>query len=231
MDLNTRISLKVSFLSIALLFVSFGLFNCREVETPTPGGEEYYPLQVGMHWIYSVDSMRYDAFTGDSTFSSFELKEEVTGIFNIDSQGRRSMIITTYVRGDSSMAWKYHLTGTRWVDTYKAVNTEENTSVVKMIFPIRERKSWDANQLNIQGQRLFRYRSVDQPYMMNGLAFSNTVKIEQESVISAFILLDFSEVYAKSIGLIEKSATKIEWTKGKKDGYRISWKLNSFAEK
>ncbi len=221
-------NLYVKTLFIGVFFTS--LTSCTDVESPSPSDGTFYPIEMGMTWIYEVDSIEYDPFTGDSSIFHFEQKEEVTDQFNSADSQTTVFIITLSTRKTTSHPWIYHRTCTKSADDYRAVRNDFNLPRVKLVFPIKDKKSWDQNQLNINDEYVIRYRKVNEVHEVNGQTFSKTLLVDQEDVNNTFETSICWEIYADNVGLVEKNYTKTTGELDKKEGVSYRWRLISFTK-
>jgi hypothetical protein len=108
------------------------------------------------------------------------------------------------------------------------VEEYQNQAVVKLVFPIADRKSWDGNQANALETDLFRYRNVDSEYEVAGKLYSKTVTVEQESDSNFFQVFDRKEIFGENVGLIYKKDEQTEIQFDVKEGYFVAWQLVSY---
>lgn len=185
-------------------------------KTEVDFGYDYFPLEIGKYIEYEVDSIIYDPQQGGTVVdSSYRLvREEITDSF-IDALGNEVFTIERSERIDSSQNWEL-------TDVYGAYNTEtqsirkeENLEFIKMIFPIRDRRDWDAIpfderlEVEIAGETIEMFKNwesevedVDLPETINGLSFEEvatvTVADDQNQIEYRYGL----EKYARGVGLI-----------------------------
>lgn len=217
------------FILILVCFVSTQI-ACREIEEPTASDDSYFPISIGNTWIYAVDSIHYDGFKGDSAKYVFERKEEITSLFLVDSSKQNAgFILQISVRNDSNQLWQYIKSSIVQKDDYRAVRKDFNIPRVKLVFPIKDRKSWDANQLNSKEINLVRFRNVGDSHIIGERIFTPTLKVDEynESYPSSESIC--WEIYADNTGLIEKYYSKFTIEDDKKQGSRYHWKLKSFS--
>jgi len=208
----------------------FSTSSCTEVESPLPSDGTFYPIEMGMTWIYEVDSIDYKPFTGDSSVFYFEQKEEVTDQFTSADSQTTVFIVTLSTRKTSSDPWVYHRSCTKSIDNYRAVRNDFNFPRVKLVFPVKDKKSWDQNQLNIMNEDLVRYRKIHEAHTVNSQTFGNTLFVDQEDVNNTLETSVCWEIYADNVGLVEKNYTKTTRELDKKEGVSYRWRLISFTK-
>lgn len=214
---------------VAIVLVSLVLLSaCREIEEPTQFGPDYFPLEVGHEWIYAVDSIVFDNFTSNHRVYALQRKEVVVSSFATEN-GKKRFEVDVFYKTDST-PWNYVYTTTVFKDQYKAVRNVDNKEVVNLLFPIKDRVYWDANQLNTEREDRYRYRESEKWMTTLSDSFPSTVFVEQEfdtTIIDDDIRW---ELYAEGIGLVERKEVLTEKQFGKKAGYDYHWKLISFKK-
>lgn len=201
---NTRNTL----LAIAALSA---MSACKKDE-PAEGdlGHDYFPVHIG-HWVeYHVDSLRIhlENNAGDTNHYSYDLREELVEELT-DNEGRSVQRIIRYTR-DPNGTW---LPKDVWWQAREQVwgeRTEENMRRVKLYFPPRTQTKWNTNARNTGSGFEIGYTAVDQPYSVNGLNFASTVTVEGTYPPDNFYTRNYTERWAKGVGLIEHEVDSIE---------------------
>lgn len=104
-------------------------------------------------------------------------------------------------------------------DNFSAQRVEDDTRKIKLSFPLKERKIWDANEFNINEYQSAETIKINEPYMSGNTEFTETVTVDLGNDINPFFTIVEEEVYAKNIGLINRIVKEIETQPGKyKDG-------------
>jgi hypothetical protein len=191
------------------LLVIFILFSCKREEEVFDSGSEYYPIRsLGSYIIYDVHHIKYNASGRDTI--KFQLMEMIGDTLSLN--GRVYYKILRYRRTDDSESWPAQPDSV-W-KTYKiaseAIKTENNIDLIKMVFPVEEGKSWDANVLNTWGPQVFSMKKKGYPYAVNNHSFSNTLTVMERFDTTAINKNIIYEVYSKDLGLIHKSMTNLE---------------------
>lgn len=124
----------------------------------------------------------------------------------------------TISENDGSLANKYirynwNVMTSQWdvIDVWKikrdkkyGILIEENQSIIKLHFPVRENFSWNANKFNNQDSIYYKYKGIHKSISLNGVIFDSTVTVEQENYFTLVDLKRKKEIYAKGIGMISK---------------------------
>lgn len=182
-----------------------------------------------MKWIYDVDSTVHDRFTGDSTLYHFEQKEEIVSSFLSADSLKDIFVITISTRLNDSFSWQYLRSCTKSKDDYRAIRTDYGLPRVKLVLPLKNKKSWDENQLNIKDPDLVRYRNINQTHNVLEKVFDKTILVDQEDEVNSFETDVRWEIYADEVGLIEKNYTVTIGKLDDKAGVSYRWKLISFS--
>ncbi|MCB9262898.1 MAG: hypothetical protein H6607_11040 [Flavobacteriales bacterium] len=217
---------KLSFIFIfLLLFVA----ACREVEEPSSFGDEYFPLVSGAYWVYQIDSLVYDDFSGSQTTVSGQQKIHIVENSNENTSENRYYAEISY-RKDSSSKWKYHRDIVFSKNEFRATIMDKNEETMLLLFPIKDRVSWDANQLNTKGEDRYRYIAKESWRSELFSSLKNPIFVEQE-IDSSLIDADIRwEVYEQNKGLVEKRTISTETQFGKTKGFDSHWKLVEYVQ-
>lgn len=193
---------------------------CREIEIPEDIGLRYFPIQIGDTHLYQVDSIHFNSFTESvDTFSYFEKK-------TIVSKNTRDDFTDIYeVKVEQSFAidsgWKESYFAFYELDKQGMSEIRSNVRVLKLLFPVRERKSWDANMNNTLAQDLYRYRNVD----MKGFSLLGshdfTLMVEQDNDSSFLFVNHRYELYADGIGLVKSFSDEREFQTNFPEGFKV----------
>jgi hypothetical protein len=208
-----------------MVFLAFG---CEDMEEPTSFGSDFYPLAVGNTWVYQIDSIRYNDFTNEPEEYTYFRQEVIVEEFATKTGNKRYSVDVSF-RTDST-DWVYHHSEVSYKTEYRAVRSADNREVMHLLFPIKNRVSWDGNLLNNSGEDRFRYMNAEKPMATLTDSFTNTVFVQQE-LDTGVIYRDVRwELYAEGIGLVEKNSELTETQKDKTDGFHYHWKLISFTK-
>ena len=193
--------------------------SCKRVETPTPiVGPTYFPLETGKYITYSVVELNHDAFLTKTDTTSYLLRETIDSVLTDAPSGTYKLVVER--SNDSGNTWEFMHFASLHKDDYSAERAENNERKVKLSFPFKDRKSWDANELNSQNFQTARLRNIGQPdTLISGKIMSNTVFVDLGDDQDPFFTNVEKEVYADSIGLVERIFADYETQPGKyKDG-------------
>lgn len=204
----------------------------------------YYPLYIGHTLIYEVDTTLYDPiFTNGRKTFSWQLKEEIVDEIT-DNLGRKAFRYERTRRKSDLEPWRLPIVGRKLIDNQNAENFENNLRFIPLVFPPVIDKSWDGNAHISNGDTLafyqdwnYKYESVDQPFTLNGIQSDSALLINEVYNEDLFNLTSSQSVYAKNIGLMEKTQFNLK-SDGSKDpdsswnykathGFSVNWKLIS----
>jgi hypothetical protein len=222
--MKKSINFFVLLVVFATLFAS--VYSCK-LKTVEPGsvdiGYDYYPLEIGRYIIYDEHDVIYNPIKTIDTV--YQVKE---------------LIKDTIVEGTETKYLIYHfvksVTDSIWPiqpdSVWTAVNTgnqlireESNVEYIKLVFPVKEGKTWNGNAMNYLSQstssnQFYSMVNVNQPctislqsypnqpYSVTNTTYNNTLKMiiinQADSIVSKDIRFD---IYAKGIGYIKKDYT------------------------
>ena len=219
--LSARYALAASFLILAAA-------SCKKKEDPVSysGGQAYLPPQIGKFVEYDVDSIVYDDFSADTTYTSWKMRYEVVDSFR-DADSNLSYSVNVTQRMSESEPWAtsqvFYLTPRpNGMDIVM-----QNLRFQKLAFPVNVSTTWMGNSqipaLDQDFQYLqnwtYRYTEVAQPFDNGRVTFNNTITVmERDETIndpvtlpSAYAERTFSKaVYARDIGMVYKE--QVRWT-------------------
>jgi len=199
--LNTRL------LFVFILFFSFG---CKRVEPPKESiGQEYFPLEVGKYCCYKMDSIFHDGFEGISDTLHYFLKETIESSFE-DNAGNTAYRIRIDYRFDSTEQWVFKQYVSANADLYSAQINRNDVRLVVLSFPVRNRKTWDINELNYLDPNICRYSNVNNAFQVENTLFPKTLEVDQENEDNPFFRFYSREIYAFGIGLVKKEYINTE---------------------
>jgi hypothetical protein len=214
-----------SFLTIVSLILA--LSQCREIEEPGSIGVEYYPLNTGFEWIYQIDSTYHESFSGESFLIQFQRKNKIIGT-RLDPAGRLVYEIEQSDRKDSQDTWKYKETYFAHKDRVMVEENKRNIKTVPIIFPVKQNKVWDGNQLNNKGRHAFVYKKVGFSYIIDKTTYPETFMVEQIDDSTFFDQFRDLEYYGKNVGLLCKEHINITTKNKNKSGSKVIWKLLNY---
>jgi len=246
--------MKVYYLLLLLPMLVFIACGDSEIEEQDDSvlGYDYFPLEVGDTWIYSVDSLKIVQEGLSNRVTQSFIREQVTDLINEDDDERSYRIERSY-RSDSIGAWQLTDVWTTSIDDDRATRTEENLRFIKLVFPVVEGTSWDGNAFfddskfypagadEIQIYLDWNYRLVDQgnSAIIGSINYEDVAKVEQHNDTTNISLRYAEETYAKGIGLVERRMaiydtqeqnTDLSWDDRAEVGFRLHQTLISYTK-
>lgn len=206
-----------SILLISAIFV-LGLFSCKKSVSTLDMGYDYFPDAVGHYVIYDVDSTYYDDFFSPvkATNYKFQLKEKIESIF-YDNQNRPTMRLERYVKyydsivPYSAMSWTLRDVWMANKTTTTAERVEENVRFVRLIFPVRDNRSWNANAQNTDEEREFSYEFVDVSQGVGSTGFSSVLQTLYDDGGNILTSREYrTEKYARGVGMVYRNEIVVE---------------------
>jgi hypothetical protein len=91
----------------------------------------------------------------------------------------------------------------------RAEKVEEDQRFIRLAFVPREGKTWNGNAYNTMGEWEYKYKEVDEPYMINSMSFDSTLLVEQKLDTNKLYWKWYRERYARHVGMIEKTVYDI----------------------
>jgi hypothetical protein len=191
---------------------------------------EYFPLKQGSSFIYAVDSIVYDdngPQQGIDTFN-YQYKEEVGESFT-DAAGNQAVFINRFYRQSDTDQWIPSRNYTAQLVSNTAQRVEENTRLVKLVFPLRERNTWNGNMYNNADYQTYRIVGFKTPYLLNNSAVSS-IKVQQWDIENFIEEIKRYEIYAENIGMVELLYDSLNTQDSGTRGFRYRLKLTSYTQ-
>ncbi len=176
---------------------------------PTPKESDYrfFPLETGRFVEYEVQETSY-ALSKPLVQITYFLKE-VCGSELKGPTGQYQ--INRFRRNTVDQNWSLDSVWTAYLLPDRAVKIENNRPLLKMIFPLFDGLTWNANQYNTLPPENSEARLSNLPFSINSLTFSSNLEIVQQKDSSLVSLVNFTERYAPNVGLIYKESTSLQY--------------------
>ncbi len=199
--------MKKTTIYIVLMIVSL-FYACRNgQEELTIKGEEYFPIEIGNKHTYSIDTIVYDLFQRKiDTFSNIVQEEVVEKYVDLSGDTVYRIELSTY--NQEKFKYVVFKSFERKIKDNYAMEKMENSTEVKMIFPISNYKTkgstytWNSNMFNGREPQIVKYTSVFTGFNNGIKNYSNCVSVKLSKPQTGIINNIKEEVYAKNVGLI-----------------------------
>ncbi len=199
---------KIGYLLVALTGLFYSCSETEEINDQTTG-KIYYPVEIGDFRIYNVTAVRLLQDTVSDS-SSFQLRERVDTLYS-NLAGEPTYKIIRSRRPTPDDVWIDDSVITVTVSNNQVRKQTSNVESVKMVFPIRDGKTWNPNVYNtLEPGRAF-YTNVGQPFSTDGKNYGKTTTVMVNDFVSAISRDVRKEVYAENVGLVYKNYEVIEF--------------------
>jgi hypothetical protein len=223
-----------------LLTFSIIFFSCKKDSEVVPAtrGYSYAGLTVGKYVIYDVDSIFYDDFDNSTNQYYFQIKELIQSKY-IDAEGEEAYRIERYKKDTAvspnfelQVVWNSKITPS----TYQKV--EDNERFVKLIFPVKQGKTWNGNSLNNREVWEYEYLSVHLPEQIGGIALDSVATVTQFDDGDEILIQRqfYQEKFAAKIGLVYKKVIDVKKAFNNQTGFYenslgvdVTYTLNSYG--
>jgi len=203
---------KVFFFFISILI----LFSCHSKKTdtgPTVLGQDYYPLDSGRYWIYTVHKQVYNTTNIDTTYQIMEL------IYDTIHYGNNVIYqLYRYYRPNVTYAWPSQPDSVWTINctSYELDITENEIEYVRLAFPLSNSEVWNGNARNALSAQQYSISNLGLPYvdtvstsMIN--TYSQACNV-QEAQSFNLVGKDYrNRIYAKGIGLVYKKYETVSY--------------------
>lgn len=193
------------------------LVSCTKKQIPADDsllGLDYYPDSLGKFVVYDVDSTVYTENPRDTLVFKYRIKEILTERFT-DNEGKPAIRLDRYVKKFNplkpydSIPWVMKEAWMVNVDKLSVRILENNIRYTKLIFPIQENASWNGNAFNTMGEWIYTYSYIDRKETINETPVGNVLFVNQKNYRTLISYQNYSEKYAKGIGLVQKQITDL----------------------
>jgi hypothetical protein len=179
-------------------------------------GLQYFPLETGLYRIYAVEEIQFFLNTGcveNAALTTYQVREAVVDSF-ANLEGGYSYRIARSVRNNPGEIWRQDSIWTARRDHRRAVLVENNIPVMKLSFPLEDKKVWDGNILNDREEDTYELTRFFKPFTadIGSITFPRTVTVVQEDFDDLIVFKDIrKEIYAEDIGLVYKERLVVEY--------------------
>ena len=220
--------IKQSSILISVLYLFTIFITCRKDQsTKIDMGYNYFPVDVGRWVIYDVDSIIHNNFTSTIDTFHFQIKEIIAGMF-VDNEGRNTLRLERWKKENDTIDWRLQDVWYENLLDTKAEKVEENIRYIKLVFPVKEGKSWDGNAYNTLGTWNYTYTDVDVPLIINNNTFDSTLTVLQ---LDNPLLISYEhseEQYARGVGMIYKQYTFLDY-QNIQPGLEFTMQVSSYS--
>lgn len=220
-----------------LLLVVFAGFaaGCEDkYKDPDPQamGYGYYPLVIGDYRIYNVTDIRFKNDVGDT--ARFQLQERIDTSF-YDQTNTLNYKVVRSVRPDENSPWVDDSVLVLTKSETSLLLTQDNTKYVKLVFPVKNGKTWagdafNSRKVNLNEKEPYTYTKAGEAYQVSGQRFPNTVTVIQGSPTKNLVQLDDrKEVYAHGVGRVYRLYNRVVYcneTGSSNCQFGVDYKLN-----
>lgn len=210
---------RLDFLFFLIWLPALCMFSCHEVEEPGDIGLRYFPLSSGMSWVYQVDSIRYNAFSGTSDTVQFFILYEAAA--PVQEENEESVLqIKVYDSSAQSGGWNLIHEVEMRRNAFRAECKDPSGRMVKLVFPVVLNKRWNSNMYQ-EEIRNVRYSLVEHVFNNGFISANDCITITEKSDSNFFQNEQMYEVYASGIGMIYGFARETETQNERTSGYHM----------
>ena len=172
-------------------------------------GQEFIQLKTGNEAIFQVDSTIYDEFSGRIKIVSFQQKEVIT-TEEKDAANRSTYLVEIHKRTNDTLPWRLDRITRRTLTSHRFEVLDNNILTVPLIFPIKNGEKWNVNILNARNEQEYEYSALNESINIRSVTYDSTVTILQGSEENLVERILEEEVYAKGIGLVQRTHNNLE---------------------
>ncbi len=201
---------RIYWVFVLSTFVCVACSSSKETLDPQKIGYQYYPIEVGSYRIYDVVDVHFP-FIGDSDTTQYQLKELVQGIYRQEREDT-AYYLHRFSRSHHEDEWQLDSIWTVRKSPRNIVVVENNTPVIKLIFPVSIGASWDSNAMNAEESAVYSISNMGDAFEKGDRSFENTLHVVEENNMDIVINERYREaIYAENIGLVYKEIRYIDY--------------------
>ncbi|PWH81866.1 hypothetical protein DIT68_14335 [Brumimicrobium oceani] len=168
-------------------------------------GFEYFPITEGAFSEYEVLEVFHDVDVSPQHDSSRYILKTKIGEEVLDNSGR---LVNKFFQYRYDISTGELLDQRVWTlvrDGGRGEVVEENQRLIKMVFAVKNDQEWDVNAFNsLPSQEVF-LSNVGESRSIEGFPFEETAIVNYDDFFSLVDYRKKREVYAKGVGLVERS--------------------------
>jgi hypothetical protein len=179
------------------------LVGCKKENgaSPVKLHQEFAGMQPTRYVVYEAEDIYHDDNSNIHDTAKYYLKTVVGDPYE-DNSGRSGYEIKRYKSLDQGQTWTFLELWYAHVDVNRFESVEDNVRLVRLIFPPKNKSTWNLNSYNTLEETILEYKNVFKPFELDGQNFDTTLTIQGEKL---YTLVDYkrnTEVYAKGVGLV-----------------------------
>ncbi len=244
-------------LLIGLLLALGGTLSCEKNEIEDleiDYGYAYFPLEIGHRWTYEADSVIFDPVPGGIRIDtiSFQIRETITDTFSNNEGGLTYRILYEERKEGASWTPLYIFSAER--EATRAIREENNFRLIPLVFPVKEKKSWEADALvnpraiiRVAGEPIELFKGWQRSsilqrldnYSIGGVEYKDVIEVELANNENELELRKVTAFYARDIGLIHYQMSilntqcilqcqGLQWAEKAEEGFVLEKKMIAF---
>lgn len=192
------------FLPTVLILLALTV-GCRKtvLDTSYDEGRGFFPLTQGSWWLYEVDTIFYNEFSGDTVRGTAELLERADTLI-VTPEGLTAMRLERFSKPAGSASWSPPRIWWATLTDRHALKAEENNIFAKLSFPLTAGSAWNGNVYNIFPEQRYTLVTLDVPFNQAYFSFDSTCSVRQLFYEDLLQYRRYEEKYARRVGMVYK---------------------------
>lgn len=201
--------------------VTMSMYSCK-LQSIDPEdvdlGYDYYPLEIGRYIIYNEYDTIYN--TEDVMDTMYQVKEIIHSSFMEGTDEKFEVYRFAKKTTDSDWPIQPDSVWTVVRTANQLLRTESNIEYIKLVFPVKEGKTWNGNAKNTSGpitssDKFYKMSEVNKPYTINTILYPSTLTMTISNQADPIVSKDIRyDVYARGIGFVKKDYTVYYYEQG-----------------
>jgi hypothetical protein len=208
-----QVSIKIISFMRHLLFCLLGglLCCCSETIDPDPSlvGYNYFPLEIGFYRTYQVNEITISLLEPTDT-SRYQRRALVADTFH--TQNETNYVLHLFSRKTDLDSWNLDSVWTARRTETHAVVVENNVPFLKLVFPVREDKTWDGNLFNALPEDEYEITDIGGGFDTPAGRFEDLLTVFENDNPDTLIFQDIRKaIYAPNVGLIYQKSSILNY--------------------
>ncbi len=191
-----------------LIFVGLVLSTCTQSLDPQPiFGTNYQPEQIGHFVEYVVRETTFKLNQPSETVS-YEIRDMIRNTYQ--SVGNELTVeVHRYNRKNGRENWNLQNIYVFRKNNFNVIRVENAIPYVRMVFPIRNGKTWNGNSMNDLGLEMYRIEELGKEITIGSNKLNETATVVQRNDSTLVDKNVRYDVYANGIGIVYSRQEKV----------------------
>jgi hypothetical protein len=199
---------KIGLLLLVIVLFFSGCKKDAPIQESFDFGYGFFPLNIGDSSFYLVEQITWNDFDNTIDTVNYSLCEYIESM-TVNYTGDSLYRIERLKKYDNAPTWNIDSVWFALKTKNEAIRVEQNSSHVKMVFPVSLNSSWNGNIHNTLGSKTYTFSNLLSNLVVNNISYNRTVNIQQENFVTLINSDVENETYADGVGLVKIEKTHV----------------------